>query len=64
MRLVALPCALALLPLLATDGLPRGPARKPDADKIDALIRQLGDDSFDQREAASEGLAAIGAPAL
>ncbi len=35
-----------------------------DAEKIRDLIKQLGDDSFDQREAADKQLAAIGEPAL
>jgi uncharacterized protein (TIGR03067 family) len=33
-------------------------------DKIDALIKQLGDDSFAKREAASKKLETIGQPAL
>ena len=37
-----------------------------DADlaRIDALTRQLGSDSFDEREEATKALAAVGAPAL
>jgi WD40 repeat protein len=46
------------LTLLATADQP---AAKPD---IPALIKQLGADSYDQREAASAALAKIGAPAL
>jgi WD40 repeat protein len=47
-----------------------GPAKaaqaKPDADQeaIRELIKQLGDDAFDKREAAEKRLAALGEPAL
>jgi hypothetical protein len=37
--------------------------KKTDADGIGRLIKQLGDDSFDRREAASKELVAIGEPA-
>jgi uncharacterized protein (TIGR03067 family) len=44
----------------------RGGADKkgPDAERIVQLIRQLGDDNFRKREAASKQLTAIGEPAL
>jgi hypothetical protein len=40
------------------------PAAAPPVPDVDRLIRQLGSDDFHQREAASEGLARIGEPAL
>src|SRR5262245_6884322 len=44
----------------------RGSTNKkgPDSERVAQLIRQLGDDDFRKREAASKGLAAIGEPAL
>jgi hypothetical protein len=39
-------------------------ADDPDAKQIALLVKQLGDDDFDKREAASKRLAEIGAPAL
>jgi uncharacterized protein (TIGR03067 family) len=51
--------------LAAQAGTLRGdPGKETDADKIARLIRQLGDDAFAKREAASKELEAIGAPAL
>jgi uncharacterized protein (TIGR03067 family) len=38
--------------------------KKPAPDQVSELIRQLGDDKFARREAASEALQAIGKPAL
>jgi hypothetical protein len=40
------------------------PAAAPPSAPVKRLIRQLGSDSFDEREAASEALERIGAPAL
>jgi WD40 repeat protein len=51
--------------MLALLGALRGdPDRVKEADRIAGLIEQLGDDSFEQREAASKRLEAIGKPAL
>ena len=40
------------------------PAAPPDASQTDRLIRQLGSNDFDEREAASDALLALGRPAL
>jgi hypothetical protein len=50
----------------AQDVTPTPQAKKdaPDEKAIRALIAQLGDDSFDKREAAQKALAAIGLPAF
>jgi hypothetical protein len=52
-------------PGAAQDAGQKSPAKKdaPDEAKIRALIAQLGDDSFDKREAAQKSLTAIGLPA-
>jgi hypothetical protein len=42
----------------------RGIATPLDLDKVKALIRQLGDDSFEVREKATQALIAIGEPAV
>jgi hypothetical protein len=39
-------------------------AAETEAERIDRLIRQLGSDSFAQREAAGKALEGIGTPAL
>ena len=49
--------AVALVPARADD-------QKPDAERIARLIKQLGSDTFDEREAASKELAKIGPVAL
>lgn len=59
MRAFTIPCALACLTLFA-----HAAPDKEDAEKIAALIRQLGDDVFTEREAASQQLEAIGVPAF
>jgi uncharacterized protein (TIGR03067 family) len=41
-----------------------GAGKEAKADRVANLIRQLGDDEFEKREAASKELEAIGAPAL
>jgi WD40 repeat protein len=53
-------------PLRSQEGTPKAQDKKdaPDEKTIRALIVQLGDDSFDQREAAEKRLAEIGEPAL
>jgi WD40 repeat protein len=51
----------ALAPLAG--GAREGPGEK-EADRIAGLIRQLGDDQFARREAASRALEAVGEPAL
>ena len=59
---------MALFGLAALVALPgwaaEKEAKKADADKIAKLIKQLGSDSFDDREEASKALDAIGEPAL
>jgi hypothetical protein len=53
------------LGLVAVSGLLRGETGKDrGAERIAALIRQLGDDNFARREAASKALAALGEKAL
>jgi hypothetical protein len=60
--LIALACsALFLGTLVGEDAKNTTPAATP-AD-IERLIKQLGDDDFDKREAASRALEAIGEPA-
>lgn len=57
--------AVAVVLLTAQPGPLRGDPRKEIATaRIARLIRQLGDDAFAKREAASKELCAIGAPAL
>jgi hypothetical protein len=65
MRSGALVCAVVALALVAGVGSPRGDsgkAAKPD--RVAALTKQLGDDAFAKREAASKELEDIGEPAL
>ena len=61
-------CAMAVACLVGV-ALPGGAAShadrgKEEAERIASLIRQLGDDEFKKREAASKELDAIGEPAL
>src|SRR5262249_39723999 len=57
--------ALTGLLLLAAAGLVHGDGEtKTDAESIARLVEQLGDDSFDKREAAGKALDKIGAAAL
>jgi formylglycine-generating enzyme required for sulfatase activity len=44
--------------------LPLLPAVESDSSRVDRLIRQLGSEKFEEREAASRALQAIGEPAL
>jgi RNA polymerase sigma factor (sigma-70 family) len=44
--------------------VPKQETQTPDPQRVAALIRQLGDDAFAKREAASKELEAIGVPAL
>jgi len=58
-------CAALALILTAVAGNLKGDSGKHAAsDKIDRLIKQLGDDHFAKREAASKELDALGEPAL
>jgi HEAT repeat protein len=51
--------------LVGQAGALRGdPGKETDAERIARLIKQLGDDSFATREAASKELKGIGAPAV
>src|SRR4051794_28944126 len=43
---------------------PPRPSIRPRPGRIAALVEQLGDDSFDKREAASKALADVGKPAV
>jgi hypothetical protein len=49
---------------LVEGGAPRDDAEKAKPERVAALIRELGDDAFAKREAASKALEAIGRPAL
>ena len=67
MSVVALAtCFRTTGPGAAQEAGQKSPAKKdaPDEAKIRALIAQLGDDSFDKREAAEKSLAAVGLPAF
>jgi hypothetical protein len=65
MRMRALAGAAFGVLLVVQAGTLRGERdRSAEAGRIADLIRQLGDDDFERREAASEKLAAIGEPAL
>jgi HEAT repeat protein len=56
---------LAGILLTAQVGILRSdPGRETETDRIARLVRQLGDDSFEKREAASRELDAIGEPAV
>jgi hypothetical protein len=59
-RLLLLAAALALLLSQATCGEPADPG----AAEVERLVRQLGSDSFRDREAAAQGLERIGEPAV
>lgn len=50
--------------LLLSPAMRAGPAEEAQAKRIARLIRQLGDDEFARREAATRELAALGKPAL
>ena len=62
--LLVLACSGLLLAAVVggDDAKPAPPAKSPA--EIDRLIKQLGNDDFDQREAASKALEAMGEPAL
>ncbi len=61
----AMASVLAVLMLATGAGLPRGgPGTKPEPHRIADLIKQLGDDDFAKREAASKALESIGKPAV
>jgi uncharacterized protein (TIGR03067 family) len=65
MRAAALVGAVIGILLTTQPAALRGdPAKETEAEKIARLIRQLGDDAFAEREAASKELDAIGEPAL
>jgi WD40 repeat protein len=65
MRVLPFVCTAVGLGLAGMPGLLRGdPGKEAEARRVAALIKQLGDDDFDQREAASKELQAIGKPAL
>jgi hypothetical protein len=56
--------ASLILAVAAVLALGAAPGKKAGPDDIARLIAQLGDDSFDRREAASKALEAIGKPAV
>ena len=62
--LLALACSALLLSAVVggEDAKTAAPAKTPA--EIDRLIKQLGSDDFDEREAASKALEAIGEPVL
>lgn len=65
MRACTLLCVAAGVAFLGEVGLPRAhPGKEAGAERVAALIRQLGHDVFAKREAASKELEAIGKPAL
>jgi hypothetical protein len=65
MRIYTVACAVVGLALLVVAGTPgREPSKKSDNQRVARLIRQLGDDEFAKREAASKELETIGAPAM
>src|SRR5215475_8040048 len=65
MRAYAIAGAVAGILLAAQVGTVSGePGKEKEAERIARLIKQLGDDSFAKREAASKALEAIGKPAL
>ena len=65
MRAGAFVCAVVALAVVAGVGSLRGNHGKAaKSDRVAALIKQLGDDAFDRREAASKELEDIGEPAL
>jgi hypothetical protein len=65
MRTCAIACAVVGLTLLVAAGAPgRQPGKDSDRDRIARLIKQLGDEKFVKREAASRELESIGVPAM
>jgi hypothetical protein len=56
--------ALALALAGGVGALGGGPEKEAKRDRVADLIKQLGDDSFARREAASKRLKEIGEPAL
>jgi hypothetical protein len=65
MRAGTFVCAVVALALVAGVGSPRGDSgTAAESDRVAALIKQLGDDRFAKREAASKELEDIGEPAL
>src|SRR6478609_7317721 len=65
MRAYAVVGAVVGVILAAQAGTPRGePGKETETERIARLIKQLGDDSFRKREAATKELDAIGEPAL
>jgi len=65
MRLYAMMGASFGVVLLAQAGIAQsGPGKDTGAERITRLIKQLGNDEFVKREAASKKLNAIGAPGL
>src|SRR5262245_36720645 len=63
-RSVAILCVVGLACLAGVEAAHAEPAQGTNPQRIAALIRQLGDDDFEKREAASKELDAIGEPAL
>ena len=55
---------VAVLPTAQAGTLPGDPGKEAETERIARLVKQLGDDAFEKREAASMELDAIGAPAL
>src|SRR3954467_7975327 len=51
MRPSPIPCVVACLALFSAAAPPDVPAGKVDAEAVAALVRQLGDDAFERREA-------------
>jgi hypothetical protein len=65
MRAGTFVCAVVALALVAGVGSPRGDSgTAAESDRVAALIKQLGDNRFAKREAASKELEDIGEPAL
>ncbi len=65
MRVYAVLAAVAVLILTAeAANLRAGPGKETEAERIARLVKQLGDDDFAKREAASKELDGIGEPAL
>src|SRR5262245_23581464 len=55
---------IAVVSLAGASLLHIRPKHEAMTDRVDRLIRQLGDEEFDKRESASKALDAIGEPAL
>jgi uncharacterized protein (TIGR03067 family) len=65
MRVYAILAAVAvLIPTAEAANLRAGPGKDTEAERIARLVKQLGDDDFAKREAASKELDGIGEPAL